>query len=578
GTTSGIWSWKSGGGWNAGLSDTKNSTIGQNHFLRFAQNKVNATNSVVLSTTQFSSTVLTNTTSTHALTLSYSKLGDHLRVKMNVSTYRNTNKFNISGYYEVIDATTTIRQLYFQLGLNANYEEYGAGGAPNCVSLSNATRASVTWNWTASGFGIIIPSGSGIVGIDSNCSSGNLYLVNTPSSQSYTAGTRFNFKFYTVSYSPLTNWDNNFNKTMISRDYEYWTKFPGNSSEVGFKDYVSLPLSNVTKFTTNSTIARSEMYRRYSGQYIMFYDHPVNSSVKWKFDNGTTVGAQSGYDSTTKLFTISLSGSSVATLFVQAGTSVSISDTLTNTDSLARLITVARSLSDTLTISDVLERLLNMGRSLSDTLTITDSLSRLLVFGRSISETLSISDSIFTLKVILRSMADTVALSDSISRAIIVARAIAETFTLSISLASQGGTISVAVFDPGCACYVRNPTLPLVFIAEARQDAISKIVSMRVKTVPGTIAIFYIDNKWVNGTLVTADETIFNYDASSLPAGNHTAKVEVKTVAGDYRSIAESQFTIMSDEELLFRSQMQGLLVIVVIVAVVGIVWYARRR
>src|SRR3972149_8595248 len=113
-----------------------------------------------------------------------------------------------------------------------------------------------------------------------------------------------------------------------------------------------------------------------------------------------------------------------------------------------------------------------MGRSLSDTLTITDPLTRLLVFGRSISETLSISDSIFTLKVILRSMADTVALSDSISRAIIVARAIAETFTLSISLASQGGTpISVAVFDPGCACYVRNPTLPLVFIAEARQDA-----------------------------------------------------------------------------------------------------------
>src|SRR3972149_8184801 len=204
-----------------------------------------------------------------------------------------------------------------------------------------------------------------------------------------------------------------------------------------------------------------------------------------------------------------------------------------------------------------------MGRSLSDTLTITDPLTRLLVFGRSISETLSISDSIFTLKVILRSMPDTVALSDSISRAIIVARAIAETFTLSISLASQGGTISVAVFDPGCACYVRNPTLPLVFIAEARQDAISKIVSMRVKTVPGTIAIFYIDNKWVNGTLVTADETIFNYDASSLPAGNHTAKVEVKTVAGDYRSIAESQFTIMSEEELLFRSQMQGLLVIV---------------
>ena len=108
-----------------------------------------------------------------------------------------------------------------------------------------------------------------------------------------------------------------------------------------------------------------------------------------------TGGATATYISANSTLRLTWSSNATVTLSWAGGAITrSISDTLTLSETLTRLLVLGRSLTDTITLSDSIQRAGVVARSIADTLTISDTLSRLLIFSRSITDSLEVAFSI----------------------------------------------------------------------------------------------------------------------------------------------------------------------------------------
>jgi hypothetical protein len=106
---------------------------------------------------------------------------------------------------------------------------------------------------------------------------------------------------------------------------------------------------------------------------------------------------------------------------------VSLTETLTASDVLARIPNYVRVLAETLTASDTLARIPNYARLIAETLTASDALARQQLLARIISETLTASDTVNRIQTFVRNLSEAVTASDTLSRAAAYVRTIAET-------------------------------------------------------------------------------------------------------------------------------------------------------
>jgi hypothetical protein len=121
------------------------------------------------------------------------------------------------------------------------------------------------------------------------------------------------------------------------------------------------------------------------------------------------------------------------------GHKVSLSETLTTTDSIGVKEIAAQSLSDSLTTSDVLSRQAGYFASIAETFSTSDSLSAN-VFGpnlANLSEDLTTSDSLAALAVLSRGVSDTRTTTDSLARKQTLQQALSDTLTTSDGLTRQ---------------------------------------------------------------------------------------------------------------------------------------------
>lgn len=148
-----------------------------------------------------------------------------------------------------------------------------------------------------------------------------------------------------------------------------------------------------------------------------------------------------------------------------------MSDTVSTTDALTRIVTNPRALADTISITDVLARLVVNPRAFSDTVTITDTLARVVTNPRGLTDTFTITDSVtgqnVTVLVVFPTLdiqrgkvnrrqnpgawasvvpsaalvtkqsglVDTVAITDALARLVVNPRTLADTATITDSLA-----------------------------------------------------------------------------------------------------------------------------------------------
>lgn len=116
-----------------------------------------------------------------------------------------------------------------------------------------------------------------------------------------------------------------------------------------------------------------------------------------------------------------------------------LSDTVSGSDSLAAVSGIARPLADTVSGSETVARMLVAARAPADSTSTSDSLSRLLALSRGITDTVSSSDSITMGRGVARTVSDTVSSSDAIATAGGVARSLSDTVTTSATLARSIG-------------------------------------------------------------------------------------------------------------------------------------------
>jgi len=116
---------------------------------------------------------------------------------------------------------------------------------------------------------------------------------------------------------------------------------------------------------------------------------------------------------------------------------VSLSETLTASDVLARIPNYVRVLAETLTASDSLGRLQTLARTMAETLTVSDTVARIPNYIRLITETLTASDTANRILTFVRSLSEAMTASDTLARTPSYIRLIAETLTASDTLARQ---------------------------------------------------------------------------------------------------------------------------------------------
>jgi hypothetical protein len=120
---------------------------------------------------------------------------------------------------------------------------------------------------------------------------------------------------------------------------------------------------------------------------------------------------------------------------------VSLTETLTASDALARTPNYVRVLAETLTASDSLQRLQTLARTITQTLTASDTLARIPNYIRLIAETLTASDTVNRIQTFVRSLSEAMTASDTLARIPSYIRLIAETLTASDTIAGLRGFV-----------------------------------------------------------------------------------------------------------------------------------------
>jgi hypothetical protein len=305
-----------------------NSSEGQSFPFRIGALKVNATATARLALDFAAPTVttLSNDGTTAMEQVVYDSAGDRIRLAATVATKGNSDKVNVTGYFEVINAPTSMRQLYFAVTAYDNYYEGGAPSAYEKIQTANTTAPSLSWNYTRSGFGILLNPGNGFAGELSSPNSGQMFLFDRTKDATYPVGTRFDFAFTVYAYSPLSNGGKQYTKTIVATTYRSWAVFPGNATRVAFSEDSSRIfsyLARATEFASNGTIARMAFSRAFGGRMQFYYSGPVNGSCHLRFSNGTTVSAARPglYDPSTKLFSIDVSSAKASWVGLYLGNS-----------------------------------------------------------------------------------------------------------------------------------------------------------------------------------------------------------------------------------------------------------------
>jgi hypothetical protein len=123
---------------------------------------------------------------------------------------------------------------------------------------------------------------------------------------------------------------------------------------------------------------------------------------------------------------------------------VRLAETLTASDSLMRLQTLARTMAETLTASDTLARTINYIRLLAETITASDTLARQKLLARIISETLTASDTVNRIPTFVRTLSEAMTASDSLTRTAAYVRTIAEAVGISSTAFTGAAIIALA--------------------------------------------------------------------------------------------------------------------------------------
>jgi hypothetical protein len=121
-----------------------------------------------------------------------------------------------------------------------------------------------------------------------------------------------------------------------------------------------------------------------------------------------------------------------------------LAETLTASDSLQRLQTLARTITQTLTASDTLARIPSYIRLIAETLTASDALARQQALTRLVTESLTGSDTITGLRGFVRNIAETLTASDDITRAAAYVRTIAESVGITSTAFPGAALIALA--------------------------------------------------------------------------------------------------------------------------------------
>jgi hypothetical protein len=123
---------------------------------------------------------------------------------------------------------------------------------------------------------------------------------------------------------------------------------------------------------------------------------------------------------------------------------VSLTETLTASDALARIPNYVRVLAETLTASDTVARIANYARRIAENLIASDTASRQLLITRIISETLAASDTLTRIQTFVRNLSEAVTASDMLSRTAAYIRTIAETVGITSTAYPGAALIALA--------------------------------------------------------------------------------------------------------------------------------------
>jgi hypothetical protein len=123
---------------------------------------------------------------------------------------------------------------------------------------------------------------------------------------------------------------------------------------------------------------------------------------------------------------------------------VSLTETLTASDALARIPKYVRVLAETLTASDTVARIANYARRIAENLIASDTASRQLLITRIISETLAASDTLTRIQTFVRNLSEAVTASDMLSRTAAYIRTIAETVGITSTAYPGAALIALA--------------------------------------------------------------------------------------------------------------------------------------
>jgi hypothetical protein len=121
-----------------------------------------------------------------------------------------------------------------------------------------------------------------------------------------------------------------------------------------------------------------------------------------------------------------------------------LAETLTASDSLQRLQTLARTITQTLTASDTLARIPNYIRLIAETLTASDTLSRTVTFVRNLAETMTASDTLSRVPTFVRNLSEALTASDTLTRTAAYVRTIAETVGITSTAFPGAALIALA--------------------------------------------------------------------------------------------------------------------------------------
>lgn len=185
-------------------------------------------------------------------------------------------------------------------------------------------------------------------------------------------------------------------------------------------------------------------------------------------------------------------------------------DSLTFSDSAARLATLARAPSDSLTFSDSAIRSGTFARTGSDSLTFSDVAEATKLIIRSAADTLGFSDAASRLGTFLRTAADTLGFSDSATRQMTADRAASDSLTTS-DTATRSGTFSRSGSDSLTFSDVADALKVIARSAAdtlGLADAASRTVTL-VRSATGSLTFSDIGARAVTAVRVAADSLAF---------------------------------------------------------------------